>query len=318
MRGPDLRFWSSSYDNSFATGGASFRSVACLVTTSAGAGAGENILVRAQDVYKVYRGSSAGSEDVPVLDRVSFIVRRGEFVAVIGPSGCGKSTLLNVLAGLTTYEGMLTLGNERIVGPGTDRAVVFQSASLLPWRNVERNAMYGLELRRALRRSDARSLARETLAQVGLKGFEKHYPHQISGGMQQRVNIARALVVNPELILMDEPFGALDAMTREDLQEQLSNLFGDIPRTTVFITHDIGEALYLADRILVMSGRPGRIVADIPVPFERPRERSLTGTVEFDALEGRVRNLLHPDSRTRPVDQIEKEKEADYEDSRTV
>jgi NitT/TauT family transport system ATP-binding protein len=287
--------------------------VAGLVTTSheaeptdsAQTYSASDVLVRGLDVTKIYRGGARSGEDVTVLDRVSFVVRRGEFVAIIGPSGCGKSTLLNVLAGLTSYQGMLTLGGEPIAGPGTDRAVVFQSASLLPWRNVERNAMFGLERRRTMRRSDARARTRQTLAQVGLAGFEKHFPHEISGGMQQRVNIARALLVDPELILMDEPFGALDALTREDLQEQLSHLFGDIPRTTIFITHDIAEAVYLADRILVMSSRPGTIIAEIDVAFARPRDRSLTATPEFDALEQRIRHLLHPQNHADQFTEME-------------
>jgi len=256
---------------------------------------GNDVLLRADEVSKTYPGSAQGPA-VPVLEQVSFVLRRGEFVAIIGPSGCGKSTLLSAIAGLTSYDGDLVLDRVPITGPGVDRAVVFQSASLLPWRNVERNAMFGLERRGGLKTSEVRDRVRQTLAQVGLTGFEKHYPHQISGGMQQRVNIARALVVDPELILMDEPFGALDALTREDLQEQLSTLFGGMTRATVFITHDISEAVYLADRVLVMSGRPGRILADIAVPFERPRPRSLTDTPEFDALQRQIRRLLHPQS----------------------
>jgi NitT/TauT family transport system ATP-binding protein len=247
------------------------------------------------DVNKTFAsGKGKAIVENVVLDNVSLDIKRGEFVTIIGPSGCGKSTILNAIAGLTSYRGDITVGGRRVVGPGPDRAVVFQQATLLPWRTVERNVAYGLELRRQLSKKDIAERCAAALDLVGLSGWEKHYPQQLSGGMQQRVNIARALVVDPELVMMDEPFGALDALTRESLQDQLSSLIGQIDRTTLFITHDITEAVYLADRVVVMSARPGRIIADIPISFDRPRERALTDTPEFGDLVRALRDLLAP------------------------
>ena len=202
---------------------------------------------------------------------------------------------MNVIAGLTDYDsGTILLNNTEINEPGPERAVVFQHASLLPWRTVAQNVAYGLELRREFSLSEIAERVDQALTWVKLTGFEQHYPHQISGGMQQRANIARALAVEPQVILMDEPFGALDALTRESLQDQLAALLAQLGRTTIFITHDIVEAAYLADKILVMSTKPGRIIADIPVGFAKPRSRSLTETPEFDLLTRQLRQLLRP------------------------
>jgi NitT/TauT family transport system ATP-binding protein len=234
-------------------------------------------------------------EQQTVLKDISFSAERGEFIAIIGPSGCGKSTILNAIAGLTSYDsGSVLVDGAKITEPGPDRAVVFQHSSLLPWRTVARNIAYGLELRRQFDRTEIMGRVKRALAWVGLSDFGDHYPHQISGGMQQRANIARALAVEPTLILMDEPFGALDALTRESLQDQLSSLLARLGRTTIFITHDIVEAVYLADKVLVMSARPGRIIAEIPVEFRKPRTRALTETAEFEILARRLRELLRP------------------------
>jgi NitT/TauT family transport system ATP-binding protein len=225
------------------------------------------------------------TERLTVLDQVSFSARRGEFVTIIGPSGCGKTTLLNCIAGLTAYDdGRILVEGARVDAPGADRAFVFQQASLLPWRTIAKNVAYGLELRRELPAERIRARVAEVLELVGLTGFEGHFPHQVSGGMQQRANLARALAVDPQLILMDEPFGALDALTKEALQDELSALIGQIDRTTVFITHDITEAVFLADKVIAMSARPGRIVAQLDVPFARPRSREVTQTPTFEGL----------------------------------
>jgi NitT/TauT family transport system ATP-binding protein len=247
-----------------------------------------------------------GGEPLTVLDGLDLDVARGEFVTIIGPSGCGKTTLLNCVAGLSTQTGgSMYLDGAELDGPGPDRAVVFQQASLLPWRTVERNVAYGLELRRELRRSEIKERVRAAIDLVGLSGFESHYPHQISGGMQQRVNVARALVVEPKLVLMDEPFGALDALTREMLQDELSALAGTVHRTTLFVTHDIEEAVLLGDRVVAMSRAPGRIIADIRVPFERPRSRDVGDLPEFKEIVKELRRLLRP--VTADVDATTKE-----------
>jgi NitT/TauT family transport system ATP-binding protein len=232
-------------------------------------------------------------DELLVLDDVDLTARRSEFVTVIGPSGCGKSTLLSCIAGLTAYDsGSLRVDGREIHGPGPDRAVVFQHASLLPWRTIKRNVSYGLELRRELSAAEISARADEVIELVGLSGFASHYPHELSGGMQQRTNLARALAVDPELMLMDEPFGALDALTKERLQDELSALATRISRTTVFITHDIGEAVFLGDVVYVMSPQPGRIEARIPVPFERQRARQITITPEFEAIVSELRGRL--------------------------
>lgn len=251
-----------------------------------------------QNVGKTYeRSVRRVRERLQVLDQITWSARRREVVTIIGPSGCGKSTLLNCIAGLSTYdEGEITLDGARISEPGVDRAVVFQHASLLPWRTVAHNVAYGLELRREVGRTEIRTRVARALELVGLTGFEHHFPHQISGGMQQRVNLARALVVEPKLILMDEPYGALDALTKETLQDELAALIEQIQGTTVFVTHDINEAVYLADKVLVLSPRPGRIVAAIPVDLPRPRVREMTLTAEFRATADGLRSLL----RTTP------------------
>jgi NitT/TauT family transport system ATP-binding protein len=213
---------------------------------------------------------------------VSFSMADGEFVAIVGPSGCGKTTLLNVVAGLLPYdEGSLTIGGEAVEGPGTNRAMVFQNASLLPWRTVFGNVRYGMEMQR--RFNDARMDARahEMIRLVGLSGFEERYPSELSGGMQQRVNLARALATDPEVLLMDEPFAALDAQTREFMQAELLKIWSKSRKTVLFITHQIDEAAFLADRVLVMGTRPGRIKQEFHIPFERPRALSLKRDPRF-------------------------------------
>jgi NitT/TauT family transport system ATP-binding protein len=256
---------------------------------------GEFLTIRGACKTFARRGAAGAQAELLVLDDVSWSAPRDAFVTVIGPSGCGKSTLLNAIAGLTDLDaGIIELDGVAIDGPGDDRAVVFQQASLLPWRSISDNVAYGLRLRRAYSRSEIAQRVEAALALVGLDGFGDQYPHELSGGMQQRANIARALAVDPKLILMDEPFGALDAMTKEALQDELSALIGTIDRTTVFITHDINEAVYLADKVLVMSARPGRIAAEVAVDFTRPRHRSVTETPEFERIVHQLRQLLHP------------------------
>ncbi len=216
---------------------------------------------------------------------VSLRVEDGEFVAIVGPSGCGKTTLLNIVAGLLPYdEGKLTIGGVPAVGPGENRSVVFQNASLLPWRTLLGNVRYGMEMQRRFAKSTMDERAREMIQLVGLAGFEARYPSELSGGMQQRVNLARALATDPEVLLMDEPFAALDAQTREFMQDELLKIWTRSNKTVLFITHQIDEAVFLADRVVVMGTRPGRIKQEFRVDFARPRALSLKRDPGFLAV----------------------------------
>jgi NitT/TauT family transport system ATP-binding protein len=219
------------------------------------------------------------------INSVSMEIKPSEFTCVVGPSGCGKSSLLLAVAGLVPISsGSITIGTKAVTSPGRDRAVVFQAASLMPWRNVLRNVSYGLEFRNVPRR-EARERSMEVIKLVGLEGFEGHYPHELSGGMQQRVNLARALVCDPQLLLMDEPFAALDAQTREYMQEELLRVWGQMRKSVMFVTHQIDEAVFLGDHVVVLSKGPGTTVAKIiPVKFERPRSDALKRTPEFLAI----------------------------------
>jgi len=223
-------------------------------------------------------------DDALVLDRISITVADGELVALIGPSGCGKSTILNIVAGLVQASG----GAVRFADPGMRVSYVFQHPRLLPWRNVERNVAFSLE-QTALPREARHEAIRAAIARVNLDGHEHKYPHELSGGMQQRVAIARGLAVNPRLLLLDEPFGALDALTRSYMQEELLGIVRGAGTTAILVTHDIDEALLLADRILVMSSRPGTIKHELRVPFGL--ERSLDSLLR-DPGYGRMRMML--------------------------
>ena len=237
------------------------------------------------------------SRDVLALSDVSFSVGAGEFMAIVGPSGCGKTSMLNVIAGLLPYEeGEVLIDGKKVAGPGIDLAVVFQHASLLPWRTIAGNVRYGMELQK---RFDGAAMKERTdyfIKLVGLAGFERHYPSELSGGMQQRVNLARALAADPIVLLMDEPFAALDAQTREFMQAELLKIWTRAKKTVVFITHQINEAIYLADRVVVMSARPGRVKDIFDVPFERPRTLSLKRDPHFLKLEDSVWKLIEEES----------------------
>jgi NitT/TauT family transport system ATP-binding protein len=228
--------------------------------------------LRVENVRKTFfRVDRDGVSAVEALGGVSFSVRAGEFVSVIGPSGCGKSTLLRIIDGLVASdEGSVLVDGKKVTAPGRDRAVVFQYFGLYPWRSVLRNVEFGLELQ-GVPVAERRDRARRNIALVGLGGFENHYPHELSGGMKQRVGFARALTMDPDIILMDEPFSAVDEQTRELLQEQLLDVWQKMGKTIVFITHSIDEAVFLADRVIVMGARPGRIVETVDVDLPRPR-----------------------------------------------
>ncbi|TME92053.1 MAG: ABC transporter ATP-binding protein [Chloroflexi bacterium] len=207
------------------------------------------------------------------VDRADLEVGEGEFVCIVGPSGCGKTTFLNAVDGLLPLTGgSLVLDGRAITGPGPDRALVFQQPSLLPWRTVLGNVIYGVELRGAITGAEARERAQRHIELVGLKGFEDSFPSELSGGMQQRVNLARALTTDPEVLLLDEPFGALDAQTRETMQLELLRIWNQTRKTAIFITHDIVEAVYLADRVIVFTARPGRVKMSVPIGLPRPRD----------------------------------------------
>jgi NitT/TauT family transport system ATP-binding protein len=206
---------------------------------------------------------------VLALDDVSLDIRKREFIALLGPSGCGKSTLLYLIGGfLPTEGGKILVDGKPVAGPGPDRGIVFQHFALFPWKSVRANILYGLE-RQGLPRADREQRAQAFIDLVGLKGFEDSYPSQLSGGMRQRTAIARTLAIDPEILLMDEPFGALDAQTRSLMQSELLGIWQRSPKTVIFVTHDVQEAVYLADRVAVMSARPGRIKAIVETKFDK-------------------------------------------------
>jgi NitT/TauT family transport system ATP-binding protein len=232
-----------------------------------------------------------------VLRDLNFQVNDHEFVAIVGPSGCGKTTLLRTIAGIEfADEGAVLIDGHAIKGPGPDRGFVFQQDSLFPWRTIWQNLVFGLEVNGRLNEANLAN-ARKLLKLVGLSGFEKYYPTQISGGMRQRVNLARALALNPEVLIMDEPFSALDAQTREVMQLELLRIWQEGRKTVLFITHQIDEAVFLADRIIVFGRRPGWVKKVIPLDLPRPRDLSVKRTAAFGAYVDQVWNLIENDVR---------------------
>ena len=235
--------------------------------------------------------------EVPALTDVSVAVEDGEFMAIVGPSGCGKTSLLNSVAGLLPYDqGEVKIDGKRVNGPGIDRAVVFQHASLLPWRTILGNIRYGMEMQKRFDEPTMRERADYFLKMVGLAGFGHHYPSELSGGMQQRANLARALASDPVVLLMDEPFAALDAQTREFMQAELLKIWAKARKTVLFITHQINEAVYLADRVAVMSARPGRVKRVFRIPFERPRTLHLKRDPRFLEVEDAIWQLIEEEA----------------------
>jgi NitT/TauT family transport system ATP-binding protein len=245
-----------------------------------------------------------GPQRFEVLHEVSLDAAPGELICLLGPSGCGKSTLLGALAGhLQPARGTLRINGEPIEGPHPDRGLVFQQHTLFPWKTVLQNVAYGLKLK-GIARAQREAEALKMIAQVGLAGFEQRYPRELSGGMQQRVEIARVLVNRPRVLLMDEPFGALDALTRAHMQELLLELWNRLRTTILFVTHDIDEALFLADRVLVLGPRPGRIIEELRVPFARPRHAGQLTEREFVALKRRCLALLRHDAPAEPPERL--------------
>jgi len=229
---------------------------------------------------------------VRALQGFDIDIHEGEFLSIVGPSGCGKSTFLNVLLGLLKPDsGDLSMDGRRIAGPGTDRAMVFQEFGLLPWRTVQHNIELGLELK-GMPPSGRRTISGRFIELVGLSGFGQHYPHELSGGMKQRVGLARALATDPDVLLMDEPFAALDAQTRDLMQVELLRIWQETRKTVLFVTHQIDEAIYLSDRVMVMSKRPGRSKKIFAIDLPRPRDYEMRVTPEFNELKLEIWQML--------------------------
>jgi NitT/TauT family transport system ATP-binding protein len=241
--------------------------------------------------------------DLEVLRDISVDVHRGQFISIVGPSGCGKTTLLRIIGGLEQAEGgEARLDSRKIEGPGKDRGFVFQQDNLLPWRNVLSNTEIGPEIS-GERNATQRSRMMELLKLVGLAGFEHFYPRQLSGGMRQRVNLARALAIDPDLLLMDEPFSALDAQTREIMQTELMRIWEEGRKTVLFVTHQIDEAVYLSDRVLVLARRPGRIQEIVDIELPRPRPLSVKRTPQFVAYVDRIWKMIENDVRVSVLEE---------------
>jgi NitT/TauT family transport system ATP-binding protein len=244
--------------------------------------------------FSVKRGKGIALEEFTAVSNINLEIKTGEFMVLVGPSGCGKSTLLDLLGGLTTpTNGVIKLDGKLISGPALDRGIVFQQYALFPWLSALGNVTFGLE-EKGYTKNEQISIAREYIALVGLEGFEDRYPHELSGGMKQRIAIARSLAYNPEVLLMDEPFAALDAQTRETLQAELLRIWKKTGKTILFITHGIDEAVYLGQRVAVMTSRPGKIKEIIEIPLNALQsEQDIRSLPEFGTYRQRIWSLLH-------------------------
>jgi len=254
-------------------------------------------LIQARDITLVFK--SKDREPITALRGFNLEVGKGEFVSIVGPSGCGKSTFLNLLLGLIKPDsGEMTLGGSPISGPGQERAMVFQEFGLLPWRTVRANVELGLELK-GISSPERAQRATELISLVGLKDFERHYPHELSGGMKQRVGLARALATEPEVLLMDEPFAALDAQTRDLMQSELLQIWERTKKTVLFVTHSIEEAAYLSDRVIIMTARPGRAKETLKIQLPRPRDYEMRLTPQFNDIKSRIWDVLKEELTSR-------------------
>ncbi len=255
-------------------------------------------LLEVRDLVITYENQNTG-ELTEAVSHVSLNIQAGEFVTIVGLSGCGKSSFLNAVAGLVKpASGTMKVAGKRIDGPGPDRSVVFQKATLLPWRTVMDNIIYGLELR-GVPKPIARERAESCIDLVRLRGFEHFHPHALSGGMQQRVNLARALVTEPQLLLLDEPFAALDAITRETMQNELLSIWNVTRKTVLMVTHQIDEAVLLSDRVIVFSDRPARIGTEFKINLPRPRTQEARYSPAFDYLAKEVFGVIHSSASKR-------------------
>jgi NitT/TauT family transport system ATP-binding protein len=253
-----------------------------------------DVRLSTQKLCKIFRKDDT---EIEALRDISLAINEGEFVSIVGASGCGKTTLLRILDGLIpATSGAVMVNGARVTGPGPDRAFVFQQDGLMPWRTVEANVSFGLEIR-GMAGDAAKKRAHDYIRLVGLAGFEKHYPHELSGGMRQRVNIARALAVEPDILLMDEPYAALDAQTREIMQGEMMRIWQQTKKTVVLITHQIDEAVFLSDRVFVFTARPGRLKETITVDLPRPRTLALKRTAEFVRFTDRIWRLIEEEVR---------------------
>lgn len=253
--------------------------------------------LQVSNLQKIYPAQNRRSQDVIALKDINLEVNESEFVVIVGPSGCGKSTLINIIGGLDeATEGEVKIDGKDVVEPGADRGMVFQGYSLFPWLTVQKNVEFGLKMKKVPKAERAK-IATEFIELVGLKGFENSLPKQLSGGMKQRVAIARTLANHPEVLLMDEPFGALDAQTRVVMQELLAKISRETRNTILFITHDIDEAILLADKIYVMSRRPGTIREVIDVKIEGERNHEILVKPEFLAMKQKIMNMLWQESQ---------------------
>lgn len=239
------------------------------------------------------------------LDNINLSVEEGEFVTIVGPSGCGKTTFINIADGLLkSTAGKILLDGKEVEGPGLDRAMVFQDPCLLPWRTVLKNVLFGIECQGRDGQAE-KERARKFIQLVGLSGFEDHFPHELSGGMQQRCNLARALTVDPEILIMDEPFAALDAQTREIMQMELLRIWHEAKKTVLFITHQINEAIYLADRVIIFGARPGTVKDVLKIDIPRPRKLAVKREKQFLEYEDRLWNMIEEEVRkTMAADQV--------------
>lgn len=262
----------------------------------------DKIKLKVTNLQKVFPANGRGEKDLDALKDINLEVKESEFVVMVGPSGCGKSTLINIIGGLAdATEGSVEIDGKEVSGPGADRGMVFQGYSLFPWLTVQKNIEFGLKMKK-VPKAEREKIAQEYIQLVGLSGFENALPKQLSGGMKQRVAIARTLANQPEILLMDEPFGALDAQTRVVMQELLAKISRETKNTILFITHDIDEAILLADRIYVMSRRPGTIreVMEVNIPGERNHE--LLVTPEFLAMKRKIMEMLWQESQDAALD----------------
>lgn len=238
-----------------------------------------------------------------VLDKIDFIAEPAEFISIVGTSGCGKTTLLRIISGLeTASEGEVVLGGSTVSGPSLGIGTAFQSDRLMPWRTVRKNVTLGLELKRRGRSVDGEKI-NDLLSLVGLFEFAENYPYQLSGGMKQRVNLARALAIDPKVLLLDEPFAALDAQTREIMQTELLRIWDETKKTVVFITHQIDEAVYLSDRVIVLRRRPGRIREVVPIELPRPRDLSIKRSAAFNEYVELIWEQIEGDVRAAEIDE---------------